>query len=420
MRRFGQVFRFELLRQVKRRGYLFMTFGVPLLAVVLVFGIQLVQNLASANEEDVPAVEDDFADFNLNAGAVGYVDQSGLFQDQGLFAAYLLLFGSEEDARIALEAGDIQTYYVVPADYLETGEVTRYVPSFGLEGIVSDRFFRRFVIDSLLDDATENISNRLQDPLDLHENRVIVNGDAGEVQVDEAKSEGASFILVYLFSFMLLFGTFFTSGYLMQSVVEEKESRMVEILLATMRPGVLLAGKVLSLGSLGLAQIMVWLVTGIFLLGRLGAIFPDLVDLGVRFDTVAWTLVYFVIGYLFFAAVYAVIGAIAPSMREGPQLAVVITLPAALPFYFTAIITESPHGTLATIFSLFPLTAPLTMVQRLSIATVPIGEILLSLSLLAISAVGMTWLAGRIFRVSTLLAGQLPRWRDLVRIVREG
>jgi len=127
---------------------------------------------------------------------------------------------------------------------------------------------------------------------------------------------------------------------------------------------------------------------------------------------------YFVLAYLLFAGLYAVIGAISNSMREGPQYAVIFTLPAALPFYFISVFSSTPDAALPVIMSLFPLTAPIAMTLRLLVAPVPAGQIALSLGLLALGVVAAIWAAGRAFRVQVLLAGQPPKFRELGKLLR--
>jgi ABC-2 type transport system permease protein len=112
------------------------------------------------------------------------------------------------------------------------------------------------------------------------------------------------------------------------------------------------------------------------------------------------------------------VGALSGSMQEGPQYAVIFTLPAAIPFYFFSVFLSTPDGPIPVVFSLFPLTASLSMVMRMVLSTVPAWQIGLSLGLLALADVGMMWLAGRLFRVQILLAGQTPRLRDLPKLVR--
>ncbi len=414
MKHLWQVFWFELRRHGRRRAYRFTTFGIPLIALILFFGYQGYQSLRAspAEQQAEESTEAEEADI----GMVGYVDHSGLFPEPGLFSTGLIRYESEAAALEAMASGEVETVYAVGADYLETGDVTRYTDSFSLDSFSVDGFFQSFLLQNLLRDGVDRrVLARLQSDLSLVEHRVT---DAGRAEV--AQSEDTSFVLVYLFAILLAFATFFSGGYLMQSVIEEKETRMVEIVLSAVRPLPLLAGKVLSSGLLGLIQITVWVATAVFLVSRVGDIFPALAGVAVRPDLLLWVGLYFLLGYLFYAGVYAGIGAIAPSMREGPQLAVFITLPAMIPFYFLSAFAEAPNGALPVVLSLFPVTAPLAMVQRLSVTAVPLPELLVSLALLAVAAAGTIWLAGRLFRVNTLLAGQMPKWRDLVRIVREG
>lgn len=416
MQKWWQVFRFDLLRQGRRRAYLFTTFGIPLIAVALLLGYQAIQDYNARRAAEAPVEEgadEDEADVML----VGYVDESGLFPSPGMFGATLHLYNSEDEALAALENGDVSTVFVISPDYLETGAVTRYMDTFSLEVLNLDGFFRSFLLQALLQesDIDRSLVQRLQSGLVITEHHVDTAGQASVTQ-----SEGASLALVYVFALLLAFATFFAGGYLMSSVIEEKETRMVEIILSTIKPLPLLVGKVLAAGLLGLTQIVIWIATAIFVLDRLANIIPALGAIVVPPGTLLWVTLYFLLGFLFFAGVYAAIGAVSTSMREGPQFAVIVTLPAMLPFYFLFIFTETPNAALPVILSLFPVTAPLAMVQRLVLTDVPLIEMVISLGLLAVAAVGTVWLAGRVFRVNTLLAGQLPKLRDFVRIVREG
>jgi ABC-2 type transport system permease protein len=208
----------------------------------------------------------------------------------------------------------------------------------------------------------------------------------------------------------------------MQSVIEEKETRLIEILVSTVRPTELLAGKILALGSLGLLQIVVWLGS-VLLLVRFMVNLPALATtflsgIFLPGDILPIFLIYFFLGYLFFAAAYGMVGAISNSLQEGPQYAVIFTIPAALPFYFFSLFVTAPDGTIPTAMSLIPFTAPLAMVMRVVISAVPGWQIALSIVLLILADMGMLWLAGRLFRVNTLLAGQLPRLRDIPRLLR--
>jgi ABC-2 type transport system permease protein len=273
------------------------------------------------------------------------------------------------------------------------------------------------LFDRLEEEADPDLLARLRRPSIIVETNLQRDLPEGVTQ-----DEDTQFGTVYLFAILYLMSVFLTNGYLMQSVIEEKETRLIEILVSSVRPGQLLAGKILALGSLGLLQIVTWLA-GIVLLLRFLVNLPALAttflaNMFIPGDLLPIFLIYFVLGYLFFAAAYGAVGAISNSMQEGPQYAVIFTLPAALPFYFFTLFVTATDGPIPTIMSLFPITAPLSMVMRVVVSTVPAWQIVLSIVLLILADLAMLWLAGRIFRVNTLLAGQLPRPRDIPRLIR--
>lgn len=413
------IFRHELRRNFLRKGYLFMTFGVPLLAYVLFFGYQFISELGNRNapQDQLPAGGvAGFEEIGQGIRTAGYVDQSGLFPDPGDMREVFTPFADEAAAEAALNAGEIDVYYVIPADYLDTGDVTLVMPRFSLSQ-VSSTPVRQLILGEISQGVDQNLFNRLVDPVNFRE--INLQRDAtGQTE----NNFDADFIVIYLFAIVMLLSVFTTNGYLMQTVIEEKQSRLIEIFVSTVRPIQLLAGKILAMGSLGLLQVAVWM-TAILLLGRIatGNVVPALAALaGLSLDPnqVVIFVLYFVFGYLFFAAAYGALGAISNSMQEGPQFAVIFTLPAVIPFYFLSIFIETPDATLPTILSLFPVTAPLSMVMRAALTTVPVWQIALSLVLLAIFDVLMIALAGRMFRVQSLLAGQTPKLRDLPRLLR--
>jgi ABC-2 type transport system permease protein len=415
------VFLYELRRNFRRKGYLLTTFGVPVLALVLMFVLQRVNPSGAQTQEQIVEVVE-----NAGIQRGGYVDETGIFGSADLpaeLANVLTLYPDEVTARAALDAGEIEAYYVIPADYLETGDVRLVLPRMSVTQISSGPI-EQLILHTLAQDADDEVIARILNPSNVQEtNLVITSTQAGSSTED---AEDANFALVYVFAIALMLSLFVTNGYLMQSVIEEKETRLIEILIATVRPMQLLAGKILAMGLLGLLQMLIW-VGGIFLALRLIAGDPANVSLGflatlanVRIPPgiVPLLVVYFLLSYTLFASLYAIVGALSNSMREGPQYAVVFTLPAAIPLYFITLFASSPDAPLATILSLIPLTAPLAMTQRMLVSSVPTAQIILSLALLALSVVVVMWAAGRLFRVQTLLAGQMPKLRDLPKLIR--
>jgi ABC-2 type transport system permease protein len=257
---------------------------------------------------------------------------------------------------------------------------------------------------------------RLQTPVILNQVDLQRSEDTG----DAVRNADSNMVLVYFFSIAFLMTVFGTSGYLMQSVIEEKETRVVEILITSVRPTQLLTGKVLSLGLLGLFQVLVWIVAALFVVNLQGAsltAISALTGLRIPLDTLPLLLVYFTLGYLLFAAIFGGIGAISGSLQEGPQIAIIFTLPAVIPFYVFPIFTATPNDTLPVILSIIPITAPLAMVMRSVVTVVPAWQIALSIGLLALSVIAAFWMAGRLFRVNTLLSGKVPKLREIPRLI---
>jgi ABC-2 type transport system permease protein len=416
-RHIWQVFTYELKRNIRRRGFLFTTFGIPIIGFIVILGYQAINaRNASAEGANATPVQTQGPQFD-GVRKAGYIDLSGQFSDPGDTSAYLVRYDDESAAAAAMSAGDIDVYYIIPADYLETGDVTLVAPKFSLN-LVTDAPIRQLILGHLAANVEDQDRfNRLVNPTNLDEIN-LQRDTTGQTK----SSFDVDFLVVYIFAIALMMSVFLTNGYLMQTVIEEKETRLIEILISTMRPTQLLTGKIFALGLLGLIQIVVW-VGSLFLLGRLVAgdaaspLFA-LASVSLGADKIIILLVYFIFGYLFFAAAYGMVGAISSSMQEGPQFAVIFTLPAAFPLYFLGVFISTPDAPLPTILSLIPITAPLSMVMRVTLTTVPFWQIAVSLALLIITDILMIWLAGRMFRVQTLLAGQTPRIRDIPRLLR--
>ena len=424
-----RVFLYELRRNWRRRGYLFMTFGIPIIAAVLLFGYQFIQQASASTGEDTPSEprpSNDSDNFGSDITSAGYVDLTGRFGDPGRLSEILHPYADEDAARAALAAGEIQVYYLIPADYMETGEVTTVQPKLNIS-LISDGPIQALILNQLSEGVDQTLYYRLVDPSNIEQiNRSLTIGQVDETTGAVTQNEDASFVVVYIFAFALMLSLFITNGYLLQTVIEEKETRLIEILISTVRPTHLLMGKICALALLGLLQVVVW-IGSFFLIVRVAGgqqlnqtlgIIASLANLNIPMDDVPLMLVYFVIGYFLFAGLYGIVGALSNSMREGPQYAVIFTLPAALPFYFLTLFVSSPDGTVPVIMSMFPLTAPMAMGMRLVVSDVPVWQIALSLVLLALAAVGSMWLAGRMFRVNTLLAGKLPKLRDIPALLR--
>ncbi len=403
------VFVYELKRNITRRGFLFTTFGLPVIGFVILFGGQLLRG--GSDGDQLQDLEFDIRGISQ----VGYVDYSGEFPEPGELAAEMTTrYETEEAATTALKNGEIDVYYIFPEDYLETGAVRFVLPNFSLAKVdgtpAAQLFYSQFV-----DQVDSETLQRLINPALIETIQVQPEGE--DAVMDIAAQESRDQTVVQIFAILLFLSIMGTNGYLMQTVIEEKETRLIEILISSVRPVQLLAGKIFALGMLGLFQMLIY----VFALQLAISFSSDgnsfLSNLDISFGMWVAAFVYFVLGYSLFAAAFGAIGAISTSISEGPSISVIFVLPALLPWMFAAVIADNPNGSFATIMSLVPITAPLGMLMRLSVTDVPAFEVLLSVVLLILAIVGMMWFAGRLFRVQILLSGKVPGFRDIPKLI---
>ncbi|PJF38926.1 MAG: hypothetical protein CUN55_15855, partial [Phototrophicales bacterium] len=274
-----------------------------------------------------------------------------------------------------------------------------------------------FILASLIqDEATASVYIRLQFPSTIIRHTLEENGES---LTRNESDELRDFWLVYVFSIILFVSTMTSSSYLMQSVVEERETRMIEIILSSVRPLRLLSGKVIAMGSLGILQIVVWLGTAVFL----GTLAVDNLELFNNFEirpySLIISLIYFLGAFLMIGAGSAAIGAITGNLRDASQLLTVIVLPSVAPLWLLAVIAEDPNGTVARVLSLIPITAPLTIVMRATITDIPIIELILSFVSVVLGSLFFIWIASRLFRVGVLLSGSSIPVRQAIRYIFE-
>jgi ABC-2 type transport system permease protein len=222
---------------------------------------------------------------------------------------------------------------------------------------------------------------------------------------------GLDFGLSFAVMFILFFTITLSSGYMLQSVVKEKENRTAEVLLLSLSPVQLMLGKILGLGAVALLQMGVWLGGGMLLLGRGQALLGSGALASLPDGFVAVTVLYFLLGYALYASALGALGALAPNLREGSQYTFILLLPLLAPIVLNSVFVEAPDGLTATVLSLFPLTSPTAMPTRLVAGDAPAWQVLLGLALLSVTAFAFVLLAARFFRADTLLSDAALDWR---------
>jgi ABC-2 type transport system permease protein len=204
-----------------------------------------------------------------------------------------------------------------------------------------------------------------------------------------------------------------------RSIIEEKTSRVFEVMLSTIRPEEMLAGKILGVGAVGLTQIGVWmLAAGILGSTSLAAGVVGSGHIPISLAQIAFFIAYFLFGYLLYSSIAAALGAMTNSEQELQQLNMFLVIPLAFCMLMSFVIVPAPNSTLARVVSLIPFCSPLLMNLRISLTTVAPWEIALSFVLMSITILAILWVASRIYRVGILMYGKKPSLPEVLRWLR--
>ena len=406
------VARHEYLTNVRRAGFIIMTAIIPALGII---GLLLGALFAGQASRLGDFFEEQF---DVGSKRTGVVDASGYFSP--ILPEYqrnFVLYKDKETAEAALKAEGVSNVLMIGEDYLETGRVVVMSKGSGFDAAaVSDSAtVRAFFVDHLLEDRVDPpFQKRAADPFDI-ESLVLSTGGG-------AQGGGFlfTFVIPYTLSMFLVVTIFISSGYLLQSVAEEKESRVIEIVISSVRPVELMAGKVAGLGALGLTQVLVWIASAMGFSSGAVAFLAVAGTASIPARVLILGVVYYLLGYTLYAILMAGIGALGTTMRESQQLAGIFSFFAAVPYMVSGFLFANPNILLARVLSFFPLTAPTMMMLRLPLAEVPWVDVAGSVLILLISVPAALWVGAKLFRVGMLIYGKRPTVKEIWLILRSG
>ena len=388
MKKFWLIFWNEYKRHVMRKRFIFAILSMPFFVGLMVL-IGFVSVWLQFNDKPV-----------------GYIDSYDILEysqqvpkkEKSIFdPVKSVAYPDEESAKAAMIKGEIQAYFILQETYRSTGEVT--MVSNIKPGNNARGDFGEFLSYNIIKGLPEPVIKRLNDG-----NKLIIRS------LDGAREIGAENWMVMLLP--LLAGVLFiiavnvSGGYLLQAVVEEKENRTMEILVTSVSPDQLMAGKVVGNLMVGLTELAIWIVFTVIGL----TIAPLFFDIGAP-PPISLTYILLLVGtllpaFVMVAAAMGAIGSTATEMREAQQIAGWFTLPIVVPFWFVTPIMFNPNGSLAVWLSLFPLTAPIALPLRAVFTDVPWWQIVTTITLLCALAYFSLWLSGRVFRIGMLRYGK--------------
>ena len=238
-----------------------------------------------------------------------------------------------------------------------------------------------------------------------------------EIDTSASGDTTVAFFAAYILFFLMYMSIMLYGMNTARSIIEEKTSRIFEVLLATIRPDEMLAGKILGVGSVGLTQVAVWMTAAVVIGSFVSGSMPGVVagHSIISAGQIAFFIAYFLFGFLLYSSIAAALGAMTNSEQELQQLNMFLVLPLAFSMLMLFSIIKDPDSTLSRVVSLIPFCSPLLMNFRVSIGNPQPWELILSFVLMAATILAILWFASRIYRVGILMYGKKPNLPEILR-----
>jgi ABC-2 type transport system permease protein len=410
----------EFLTRVKTKGFIFGTFVAPLFMIALIVLPTVFMQMSPEAETSIsvadftgrlkPYLDEDIAENHSGKDKAVYRLTQVPVDSSTLDSLKVMMNGEILD-------GKTNVFLVIPADVFETNRFELYAKNVGnfhlnesLNGMVTAVVSKVRLSESGMDaELVKKLSQRV-----TAKTFKVAKGGARE------ESGELAFVLSNILVFMLYMALNFYGMFVMRGVIEDKNSRVVEILLSSAKPHEIMAGKVLGIGAAGLTQITVWGIC-ILLLSLFGASFASVAKIPLP-SVSGWTVVafigFFLIGYTLYAALYAALGSMGNAESDMQNL----RWPAMAPLIFAIVVTmaiiKNPNGTLAVVLSMIPFFSPMLMFMRISLHAAPLYQVILCVALCLATIGFMIWFAGRIFRIGILMYGKRPTLPEALKWIK--
>jgi ABC-2 type transport system permease protein len=436
MNKIGLIIRREYLTRIRNKTFLISTFLLPLVIVLFI------------------AVTVFLAMKGRSSHRIAVVDQNGYFKDYLKSDSTIYFDFSPGIDTLNYPEKNCSAVLIIPV--LNEGQRTiyrlKYKKQLGLSNVDDlEKRINSAITDHLIYTKTNITRSRLDS--------IRAASDIGELQTfsdegkkSQASSQGLSYAVGYACGFLIYLLTFIYGAMVMRGVMEEKTSRVAEVIVSSVKPFPLMLGKIIGIGAVGLTQFLLWIVLIIVLFTGAQAFIPhellqevnhiqqanamgnaqvaqsseaarQIFVVKQSIQSTNWLMIigcfayYFIGGYLFYASLFAAVGSV---VNEDPQEAQSLLLPITMPIIFSflvmSIAIQDPGGSLAVWSSMIPFSAPIVMMARIPYGvpnTVPVWQLLLSMALLAGGFLFSVWMAGKIYRTGILLYGKKPTWKTM-------
>ena len=404
-----RVARWEFLERVKTKAFIIGLFMMPMIIAVFTVIPNLLASKADEKMRTIGVIDE-------TDSLLPYLSQRiAKFKLPDSSANYQLVKITDDDrsrehlkilATAKILDNEIEGYFLLPADVMEKGKIEYRSENVG--NIRDQERFSKILEDVIIE---RRLEARVYDSKAIRDLSTDVNIKTIKVSSKGEEKESGfleTFFTGYIF-IMMLFMLVMTSGQmLIRSLIEEKSNRIVEVLMSSCSSQELLVGKILGLSLLGLTTISFWLLILVGVNFSMPTPF-------VSFDHIALLLVYFVLGYLLYVAIFITAGAPVSTEQEAQQMTAYVTILVMFPIALAIPAMQNPDSMMVKVLSQIPLLTPTMMALRLSIQAPAFWEIALSLVTLSASIVGMMWVAAKVFRIGILLTGKRPNLKEMYR-----
>ena len=408
------VARWEYLERIKSKAFIVSLFLMPVIMFAVAFLPSVLATRADTESKTIGVVDQpgDFIGplsrslaerYKLPGGQPNYLLRPIPVSPGGKMAATI----READSLAIAE--EIEGYLIIPKSVMSdttleyrSGNIGNFRITERLTGAVRDIVTERKLRDRGLDPL---VVKELTTPIELRTIKLSKTGEAEESGFERV------FFTAYVFMMMLFFLVMTSGQLLVRSILEEKSNRVVEILLSSCSSRDLMTGKILGLSGLGLTQMAVWVIIGLAVSAKFAI---TLIPLG----SALLLACYFGLGYLLYASIFVAAGAPVSTEQEAQQINSYLVLILVIPIAVAFMAVQNPHSTLIRVLSFIPVLTPSMMALRIPIQMPPPLELVATMILLALSAVGAMWLAGKIFRTTMLVYGKRPSLGELLKLVR--
>jgi len=406
------VMRWEYLTRIRSKWFVISTVIIPLIIIASMFIPTLIMTGPDTEAKVIAVVDGTSILGNILERTL--TERYKLKDGSPKYQVVLLQGGNfnslKEQASELLDSDVIFSYLVIPGNVMDSNEVKYYTRNLGnikdqeqINRAVNRVISRQRMIAANFDPKIINFLSREVDFKML---------EAGKGGKEKEGSEIISYLTPIIFVMMLFFTIFMSSQILLRSVMEERTNRLVEILLSSITSGELMSGKIIGLGLLGLTQLALYLIVGYFASSYKGIQIVTSLDIFLF-------LIYFVLGYLLYASIFASIGTIFNSEHEAQQVSSFLSIICVIPIMLSSYVIANPQSTTTTILSFIPVITPFFMILRIGIEMPTLWELFGTIGVLILFVWLIMLAAGKIFRVAILIYGKRPTLPEILQWVKE-